>query len=62
MRKVSYWNQYGSHHNTVTSPVPAPSFIVFVTRTKLLNFSEPPGSHLLCPVPGRNSKNVKMRK
>lgn len=47
MRKVSYWNQYGPSHNTVTSPVPAPSFIICVTRTKLLNLSEPPGSHLL---------------
>lgn len=46
MRKVSYWNQCGPSHNTVSSLVPAPSFIIGVTGTKLLNFSESPGSHL----------------
>lgn len=43
MRKVSYWNLCGQ----VSSSVPAPSFIGCVTRTKLLNFSEPLGFHLL---------------
>jgi hypothetical protein len=42
----SHWNQCGPSYNTPPSPLPAPSSVACVARSKLLNFSEPPGFHL----------------